>query len=155
MSKKDLKYFMRPTEEQIVTAPGPASFKDENGKVIDFEIKVLSQARLDEINDAYRKRAIATDKRGNPIVANGEVVYRVEKDNARATRHMVVEALHYPDLKDPALMEHFGCHDITEMPRLVFSRPDEYQHVLRIVMNALGLGDDAETEKELLEEAKN
>lgn len=154
-SKKDLKYFMRSTEPQVVHAPGPASFKDAEGNVIEFEIKVLSQAKLDEINDGYRRRTIATDKRGNPIVANGEVVYRTEKDNARTTRHMIVEALQYPDLKDPQLMEHYGCHDITEMPRLVFSRPDEYQHVLRIVMNALGLGDEAENDEKLLEEAKN
>ena len=42
MSKKDLKYFMRPTEPEIITAPGPESFKDSEGKTIDFEIKVLT-----------------------------------------------------------------------------------------------------------------
>ena len=40
--KKDLKYFMRNTEPEIVTAPGPDSFKDEDGNVIQFEIKVLT-----------------------------------------------------------------------------------------------------------------
>lgn len=41
---KNLKYFMRDVKPEIVTAPGPSSFKDESGKVIDFEIKVLTQS---------------------------------------------------------------------------------------------------------------
>jgi len=63
-NKKDLKYFMRNTETEIVTAPGPSSFKDENGKVIQFEIKVLSQEQINKINDAYRRKSMATDKKG-------------------------------------------------------------------------------------------
>ncbi len=139
MEKKNLKYFMRDTKEEIVTAPGPESFKDENGKVIDFEIKVLSQETINKINEAYRKRSMATDKKGNPLIAMGEVVWKVEKDNARASRHIIAEALQYPNLKDPELMKHYGCADMTEMPLKVFSRADEYQHVSRIVMQALGL----------------
>ena len=49
MAKKDLKYFMRSTEAEIVTAPGPESFKDEDGNVIPFEIKVLTQAEINQI----------------------------------------------------------------------------------------------------------
>lgn len=37
MAKKDLKYFMRSKEAEIVTAPGPDSFKDEEGNVIKCE----------------------------------------------------------------------------------------------------------------------
>ncbi len=139
MASKDLKYFMRDTKEEIVTAPGPSSFKDENGDVINFEIKVLSQETINKINEAYRKRSMATDKKGNPLIASGEVVWKVEKDNARASRHIIAEALQYPNLKDPELMKHYGCADMTEMPLKVFSRADEYQHVSRIVMQALGL----------------
>ncbi len=138
--KKDLKYFMRENKEEVITAPGPASFVDENGNVIDFEIRVLDNATIEKINSYYRKRSIATDKKGNPLFANGEVLWKVEKDNARATRHIIVEALKYPDLKDPALMEYYKCVDITEMPNLVFPKPEEYAHVNRLVFAALGLG---------------
>lgn len=155
MSKKDLKYFMRNTEPEIVTAPGPDSFKDENGNVIQFEIKVLSQAEIQKINDAYRTRKVATDKKGNPLIANGEVVWKTEKDNQRATRHIMVEALQYPNLKDKELMEYYKCVDMTEMPLHVFPRADEFEHVLRIVMSALGLGDFDGDDEETLEEAKN
>ena len=147
--KKDLKYFMRSTEPKIVTVPGPDSFKDEDGKVIDFEIRVLSQEEINRINEGYRKRGMATDKKGNPLIANGEVVWKTEKDPAKASRHIIVEALQYPDLKDPDLMKHFGCVDFTDMPLKVFPTADEYQHVSRIVMQALGLASAISDEEEL------
>lgn len=138
--KKDLKYFMRDRAPEIITAPGPASFKDDDGNVINLEIRVLDNATVTKINDSYRKRTIATDKKGNPLVLNGEVVWKVEKDSARATRHIIAEALVYPNLKDEELMKFYDCHDITEMPTKVFSKADEYSHVIRTVYAALGIG---------------
>ena len=105
MAKKDLKYFMRSMEPEIITVPGPESIKDENGEVIQFEIKKLTQEEITRINDAYRKHSIATDKRGNPLVSNGEVIWKTERDGVKATRHLIVEALQYPNLKDPDLMK--------------------------------------------------
>ncbi len=153
-NKKDLKYFMRNTETEIVTAPGPNSFKDENGKVIQFEIKVLSQEQINKINDAYRRKSMATDKKGNPLIAMGEVVWKTEKDTEKSVRHMIVEALQYPNLKSKELMDYYGCVDITDMPLKVFSKSNEYQHVLRIVMQALGMASEVNDEEEL-EAAKN
>ena len=157
--KKDLKYFMRDREPEVISVPGPASFKDDDGNVIDFEVRVLDNATINKINDSYRKRTIATDKKGNPLIYNGEVVWKVEKDTARATRHIIAEALVYPNLKDEELMKHYNCHDITEMPSLVFPKADEYAHVTRLVFAALGMGtfpntDDGESESEI-DEAKN
>lgn len=152
--KKDLKYFMRSTEPEIVTAPGPESFKDENGNVIQFEIKVLSQEEITKINDMYRRRSMATDKKGNALIANGEVVWKTERDSARASRHLIVEALQYPNLKDPELMEYYGCVDVTEMPLKVFQKTDEYQRVSLIVMQALGLSSSVNDEDDLAD-AKN
>lgn len=154
MAKKDLKYFMRSTESEVVTAPGPETFKDEDGNVLMFEIKKLTQQEINTLNDAYRKRSMATDRKGNPLIAMGEVVWKTEKDSAKASRHMIVEALQYPDLKDPELMKHYGCVDVTEMPLKVFSAADEYQHVSRIVMQALGLA-AAVNDDEDLADAKN
>lgn len=154
MAKKDLKYFMRSTEPEVVTAPGPASFKDENGNVVQFEIKVLTQKEINEINDNYRKRSMATDKKGNPLIAMGEVVWKTEKDSSRASRHMIVEALQYPDLKDPELMKYYDCVDVTEMPLLVFPKSDEYQHVSKIVMQALGLASTVNDDEDM-KDAKN
>ncbi len=152
--KKDLKYFMRDLKPEIVTAPGPNSFKDEDGNVILFEIKVLTQEEINRINDGYRRRSMATDKKGNPLISMGEVVWKTEKQNAKASRHIIAEALQYPNLKDPDLMKYYDCVDFTEMPLKVFPKADEYQHVTMIVMQALGLASPANDEEEL-EEAKN
>lgn len=154
MATKNLKYFMRDIKDEVVTVDGPETFKDENGEIIQLEIKVLSQSEIQRINNNYRKRTIATDKKGNPLAYNGEVLWKTEKDSSKATRHMIVEALQYPDLKDKELMKFYNCLDVTEMPLLVFSRPDEYAHVTRAVMTALGLLDDV-SDEETVNEAKN
>ena len=147
--KKNLKYFMRSMEPEIVTAPGLDSIRDENGEVIQLEIKVLSQEEINRINEAYRKRSMATDKKGNPLIAMGEVVWKTEKDSARASRHLIVEALQFPNLKDKELMDYYHCVDVTDMPLKVFPKPDEYQHVSRMVMQALGLASAVNDDEEL------
>lgn len=152
--KKDLKYFMRPVEPEVVTVPGPDTIKDDEGHVLPLEIRVLSQETINKINDMYREKSMATDKKGNPLIFNGEVVWKVTKDPARASRHLIVEALQFPDLRDPDLMKHFNCVDITEMPLKVFPKADEYQHVSRMVMKALGLSAEIDDDEEI-EAAKN
>ena len=154
MAKRDLKYFMREREEQIISVPGPETFIDENGNALDLEIRVLSNTEIQKINNNYRKRSIATDKKGQPYIANGEVVFKTEKDSAKAARHIIAEALVFPDLKDKGLMEFYHCSDITEMPELVFSRADEYAHVTRAVFTALGLIDGV-PDDEVIGEVKN
>ena len=154
MAKRDLKYFMREREEQIISVPGPETFTDENGNVLDLEIRVLSNTEIQKINNNYRKRSIATDKKGQPYIANGEVVFKTEKDSAKAARHIIAEALVFPDLNDKGLMEFYHCSDITEMPELVFSRADEYAHVTRAVFTALGLIDGV-PDDEVIGEVKN
>lgn len=103
---KNLKYFMREAAEveRVVTVPAPESFKDENGKVIQLEVKVLSSERIRAINEAYHTHTVALDKKGNPYINGGNVVFRDERDNAKATRHILVEALQYPKLDDPELI---------------------------------------------------
>lgn len=79
----------------------------------------------------------------------GEVVWKTEKDSARASRHLIVEALQFPNLKDKELMDFYHCVDVTDMPLKVFPKPDEYQHVSRMVMQALGLASAVNDDEEL------
>ena len=151
---KDLKFFMRERKEEIITAPGPDSILGENGKPIGLEIKVLTGTEIQKIEDSYRKRSIAVNEKGAPYISGGEVLFKTEKDSLRATRHIIAEALVYPNLKDPKLMEFYNCVDMTEMPRLVFHRADEYTHVLKAVFIALGLS-EAPSDDKTLEDAKN
>ena len=136
MANKNLKYFMREDckEEQIFTRPAPARFVDEKGEVVQMEIKKLHNETIAKINEMYKTRTPMRDKKGNYICQNGEVIFKTEKDSLRATRHIIAEALVYPDLKDPDLMAFYKCADITEMPLKVFPENDEYAHVQRAVL---------------------
>ena len=149
MAKKDLKYFMVQREEQIVSIPGVESFKDDEGNIINFDVRVLSSKEIRNINDKYRERTIATDKKGQPYISNGEVVFKTKRDNERATRHIMVEALAFPDLKDKALMEFYDCVDITEMPLLVFSKTDEYTQVMRAILQVLGIVEEPDNDDDI------
>ena len=148
---KNLKYFMREAAEveRVVTVPAPESFKDENGKGIRA------------INEAYHTHTVALDKKGNPYINGGNVVFRDERDNAKATRHILVEALQYPKLDDPELMKYYNCVDITQMPEKVFSRADEFAHVTRVVMALLGIGgqlseeEQKQADEKEIDDAKN
>ncbi len=154
MSAKSLKYFMRDNTEEIVTVPGLPSFKDENGKIIDFEIKVLTNEHIRKIQNNYRKRSVATDAKGNPYIINGEVAWKMEKDNDRSLRHIMVEAFVYPDLKDKELMAHYKCQDVTDMPMHVFSNTKDFNDAAQLVMKTLGMIDQPSADEEI-EAAKN
>ena len=147
--KKSLKYFMRAQQPEVITVPGVDTFRDEEGNIVPLQIRVLTQEEINKINNNYRHRSIATDKKGNPLIANGEVVWKTEFDGARASRHMMVEALQYPDLKDKELMDYYKCVDVTEMPLKVFSTPSEYSQVSQIIMKALGLASEVSDEEDL------
>ena len=157
MANKNLKYFMREEskQEQIFQVPAPERFKDDKGEVVQMEIKKLHNDAIARINDMYKSRTPMKDKKGNYIVQNGEVVFRTEKDSVKATRHIIVEALVYPDLKDPELMKFYDCVDITDMPLKVFPDNDEYVYVSRKVLEILGLMDAAENNEREVEDAKN
>jgi hypothetical protein len=157
--KRDLRAFMRESAkvEEVITAPGPDTILGEDGKPITLEIKVLSNETIQRINDNYKKRAIAVDKKGVPYITNGNVAFREERDNVKASQHIIAEALVYPDLHDTELMAFFNCNDIAEMPLKVFPRADEYAHISHAVMVALGLASEPgqEEKEESLKEAKN
>lgn len=158
MANKNLKYFMREDckEEQVFTRPAPARFVDEKGEVVQMEIKKLHNETIAKINEMYKTRTPMRDKKGNYICQNGEVIFKTEKDSLRATRHIIAEALVYPDLKDPDLMAFYKCADITEMPLKVFPENDEYAHVQRAVLEVLGMlePEEQQNEKEV-NDAKN
>lgn len=157
MADKNLKYFMREDskQEKIFQVPAPPRFVDEKGEVVQMEVKKLHNDTIAKINDTYKSRTPMKDKKGNYIVQNGEVVFKTEKDRVKATRHIIVEALVYPNLKDPEIMKYYDCVDITDMPLKVFPDNDEFGHVSRKVLEILGLMDAAESNEREVEDAKN
>lgn len=154
---KDLSYFMsREVEERVVEIPAPPRFCDKNGQPLMLEVRVLGAKRMQEIRERCTRRRVAVDEKTNrPLVQNGEVVHEVLRDSERIVNHTLVEALQYPDLTDAGLMESHGCVDVCEMPMLVFARNDEYEYVVDAVFGALGVTEDAQADKALLDAAKN
>lgn len=157
MATKNLKYFMREElkNEDIVEMAGPESITDENGNSVMFQIKRLRRDRVDRIYDHYRTLKPALDRNKKPYVVDGKMVMKEEKDYARALRHVITEALVYPNLHDEELMKYYDCIDVTEMPTKIFTQK-EYAEVIKMVNRVLGIDDeDEEEQKDDLESAKN
>lgn len=157
MSKKNLSYFMREElkNEDIVEIPGPESIQDENGDPVMFQIKRLRRERVDKIYDRYRTLKPALDKNKKPYVVDGKMVMMEEKDYAKALRHVMAEALVYPNLRDEELMKFYDCIDVTEMPVKIFTQK-EYSEVIKMLNHVLGIDDeDEEEQQDDLESAKN
>ena len=155
---KSLSLFMRDTEEKIVVIPGVDSIRDENGDVVDLEVKVLDNKTIRKIQNLYRKKTVAHDKKGNPLVSGGEIVFKQENDGDKALRHVIAEALVYPNLKDKELQDFYKCYDIADLLLVVFNRPEEYNDVVHRVMIELGMisrADTEDTNEKEIEEAKN
>ena len=153
---KSLSYFMRDLskKEEIVEIPGVESYKDEEGKVIPFKVKVLSQREINEIYDKYKTKKIAYDK-GRPIVQGGKVVFYEDNDSNRALRRLIVEALVYPNLKNKELMDYYTCPSFDDMPYYVFPNTKEYLEVQDKVLIALGISEPEGEEKvDEVDEAK-
>lgn len=154
---KTLSYFMREElkNEDIVEMAGPDSIKDENGKPVVFQIKRLRRDRVDQIYSHYRTLKPALDKNKRPYVVDGKMVMKEEKDYAKALRHVVAEALVYPNLRDEKLMKFYECIDVTEMPVKVFTQK-EYSEVIKMLNHVLGIDDeDEEEQQDDLDSAKN
>lgn len=151
----NIKYFLKNHDDEIITIPAPASFTDEEGNVVQMQVKILSQERIQEIRNMYKKRAIATDGKGNPLIANGEVVWKTENDPTKAFHHIVAEAIVYPNLTDQELMEFYKCFDITQIILKVFHKTEDYNYVTKAVLTALGLLPEIEDQNEEVDKAKN
>ena len=158
--KKSLKAFMRESLKtgEIVSAPGPDTIKDDEGKTIMLEFRILSVDEQEKIRKSYENKSVAHDGKGNPVVSNGEIVYKTDPDIFRASRHMLVESLVYPDLRDPELMKFYDCVNMTDMPNKVFTR-NELEFVMQAFNAAHGIGklntDTQENDRDKIEEAKN
>lgn len=157
MATKDLKYFMREElkTEDVVEVPGPSTILDEEGNIVMIKVKRLTRKHIDDIYDHYRSTVPALDRNKKPYVVDGKMVMKENKDYSKALRHLIADALVYPNLRDEELMKFYNCIDVTEMPRLMFTQ-NEFIELTSIVNQVLGLAEPDEKEQEEdLEDAKN
>lgn len=155
---KSLSYFMKGKihAEEIVVRPMPDSYTDENGKVLDMEIRTIPRKELLKIERMYKTRKTVFDKSGRPLLDNGTVVYEEMDDVDKRLNAIITEALVYPNLKDPELMASHGCVAYDEMVDCIFPTMADFKHVLDSVLEVVGLkkGTESTAEQEI-EDAKN
>ena len=112
-------------------------FQDENGNVIPFRIRALTQEESDEITKKSR--------RGQKV--NG--VYQERLDPVEFNRRMVVAATVEPAFNDKALCEAYGVMDPLLVPgKMLLS--GEYTALLDAISKLSGFDKDA-----VVDEAKN
>ena len=155
----DMKYFMREElkNDEIVEIPGLDLFKDKEGNIIPFQVKVLGTDEVNKIRKAFSKKRIVMDDKGKRLFDKlGRPVLSDDTDTEAATRRLVIDALVYPDLKDPELMKFYGTNDVMEMPFKLFKNPKDWSYVSNAIAEVLGINsDETVSDDELINEAKN
>lgn len=154
MADKSLAYFMREElkEEKIISMEGPETIKDEKGEPVVFQIKKLSQDRIDQIYAMYKREEVAMDPKTNkPFDRDGHVLTKVENNYDKAFRHLIVESLVYPNLKDKQLLDFYGCIDAADLFSKMFTL-QERNKITDMVNIVIGVKEEEENED--FEEAK-
>ena len=155
MEKNKLSYFLRKPGPQYKEFEAPSTIKDEDDKPVMIKVRVLTQEEIDKIIENYTTKHTARDgKKKTPIVQNGVLVEKQDRNSGSAMRHLVAEAIVDPDLKSQAAMDFFECWDMSEIIYKVFPTPDEYNYVVNKVLEILGLSNDNDDEDDV-EKAKN
>ena len=154
----NLSAFMRNEfkSDNIVERAGFERFKDENGNIVPFKVKVLSFKEIEKIRSFHRTERTAMDKKTRkPLIDNGRIVKEIITDNNAATNNIIIEALVYPNLKDKELMKFYDVEDVLEMPYTVFHQ-NEYYELLRQILAVLHITEpDDDDEGDGIEAAKN
>ena len=115
-------------------------FKDENGQVVPFIIKSISQ----DVNERLTKKCTTTK------TVKGQTVKNF--DTARYTSALMVECCVQPDFADADLCKRYGCIDPLDVPARMLTS-GEYTRLGEEIMSINGYDIDPVTKAE--EEAKN
>lgn len=116
-------------------------FKDENGEVVPFTIKTISQ----EVNDQLRRKATRMSALRH---ANGQ---DAKFDSAKYSALMVVACTVEPKFTDAELCEAYKTMDPVEVPQKMLT-PGEYTKLTDAILSLNDFDGDAE---EIEEAAKN
>lgn len=154
VTESKLKYFMRPeikeAQDEIVEVEGFAPFADENGKLLPWQVRVLSRKEANAIREKYVKRRRVHDKKGNLVLSsNGEVAFETVTDVDGFNTHLLIEALVFPNLKDEDLQKYYGVSNSDDLVDVLFRDRDLYAHALEVVIKVNGATVDDDEENEV------
>ena len=138
----NIKYFLHPvveneTKDVIISK----RFKDDDGNLVPFKIKVLSQAE----NEKLRVRA------SKPIKRNGVIVGQ-DFDSIKYGNMLVIASVVEPNFADAELCKAYNTLDPEEVPGKMLTA-GEFNKLVRAINDLNGFSED--TEEVLEAEAKN
>lgn len=120
-----------PENEKIVISD---RFKDENGEVVPFEIRAITEGEA----DAIRKQATRT-------VKNRTGAMETSMDAAKLTRLMVISGTVTPDFRAKELCDAYGVLDPEQaLGKMLLA--GEYAKLSEAILTLSGMGDNIEDE---------
>lgn len=121
----------QPENEKIVISD---RFKDENGEVVPFEIRAITEGEA----DAIRKQATRTMRNRNGAT-------ETSMDAARLTRLLVIAGTVVPDFRSKELCDAYGVLDPEQaLGKMLLA--GEYAKLSEAILNLSGMGDNIEAE---------
>lgn len=121
----------QPENQKIVISN---RFKDENGEVVPFEIKALTEAET----EALRKAATITYK-------NRTGATESKLDAAKLTRLLVISGTVTPDFRAKELCDAYGVIDPEQaLGKMLLA--GEYAKLSEAILSLSGMGEDTEAE---------
>ena len=137
----DLKSFMLPNDklnnEEVITFKGVETFKDASGNPIPLKFKKLSKKELRKIRSNHTTKKYLTNENGDYVLNAGNAVLCEDINMEGYNDEVIVESMVYPNLKDPALMEHYNIYSATELLNYLF-RGENYDYIDRCAAQASG-----------------
>lgn len=134
-----LKAFLQPpvagvTKEFVVSE----RFKDDEGKLVPFVIKAITQKENEKLAHMSRKTSIV---KSNPVESLDNLLY---------TKRLILACVQEPDFSAQEMCKYYGTEDPLDVPSLMLSI-GEYNRLSEAIMELNGMRDP----KEKLEKAKN
>ena len=91
--------------------------KDDKGNPVEWEIKPLTQKRIEVLTKECTKKVCVNRKTHE---------YKDEFDTFKFVAKMAAESTVYPDLLNPELQDNYGCVEAHELLRAILNVPGEY-----------------------------
>lgn len=136
----ELKAFLKQNkmERQTIKVAASENFKDENGDILQWELRPLKTKEADYI----RNECTAINQKGK----------KIEVDNAKFNRMIASKCTVFPNLNDKELQDSYGVMSAEELIVEMLDNDGEYQAYCQKILNISGYN---KSDSELVEEAKN
>jgi hypothetical protein len=134
------KAFLKQNKEvkENIKIAASESFKDENGNIVEWEIRPLKTKEADYI----RNECTSINQKGK----------KVDVDNAKFNRMIAAKCTVFPNLNDKELQDSYGVMSGEQLIIEMLDNDGEYQAYCQKILEISGYN---KTDSQLVEEAKN